>query len=128
VNEVNRLHRNALESVRTAESATKGFRIRRSHPPPLPHTTPVRKQFRAGDARRSAGEAGSTRASQHRMLEHTAFEFRECRRHRSWRGFYDGSRDSLLGADFAESFAASGNQRTNTGNEATDSFRGSTEK
>src|SRR5713226_10384901 len=44
VNEVDGLHCNPLERVGAAESATKGFRVRRSHPPPLPHPPPPLKK------------------------------------------------------------------------------------
>src|SRR6266403_940801 len=127
VNEVNRLHRDALEGVGATESATKGFRVRRSHPSPLPHSTPMRKQFRSEHASRSADDAGSAGASQHRMFEHTSFQLAEHADraiHRSGRGLHD----SLRSADFTESLSTSGDQRTNTGDEATDGFRSSTEK
>jgi len=101
VNEVNRLHRDTLEGIGATESATKGFRVRRSHPPPLPHSTPVRKQFRSERACRSAGNAGSAGAGQHRMFEHTSFQLaKHADRaiHRGRRGLHD----SLRSADFAE--------------------------
>jgi hypothetical protein len=61
------------------------------------------------------------------MFEHTALqlpEYRGCRTDRTRYRFHN----RFTRADFAEGFAASGNQRTNAGNEATDSFCSAAQK
>src|SRR5713101_964795 len=83
VNGVNRLHCHPLERVGAAESATKGFRVRRSHPPPLAFPPPTFKKMSAECAGCNAGNSCGSRAGQDRMLEDAAFELPHQRRRRA---------------------------------------------
>src|SRR5712692_4424893 len=68
VNEVNRLHCNPLERVGAAESATKGFRVRRSHPPPLASPPPPFKKRRPEWAACNPANTWGSRPGQDRGL------------------------------------------------------------